>query len=186
MVRILLKLVIIVLVPAMLYGSYKYGQVIPFSEQWPLFEALRTTASIIFAVVGAWIAIIYPERLKFTFKADSSTSSRSAGASVNMGKLLHPAIHSTMILCIVLAVGVIAPLMKHFPLFLPYISTMRGLSYGLLVFLTFWQVWTVILTLIPADMIKTKSDLDNRKKETTSRFFSQTTKHEGKKTGDKP
>lgn len=45
-----------------------YGRNIRFSEQWPLFEALRNTAAIIFAVIGAWAAIIYPERLKIAFE----------------------------------------------------------------------------------------------------------------------
>ncbi|WP_408913341.1 hypothetical protein ACJUA3_03255 [Citrobacter freundii] len=46
------------------------GRNVAFALQWPLFEALRTTASIIFAVVGAWFAIIYPERLKKSFRGD--------------------------------------------------------------------------------------------------------------------
>lgn len=53
----------IFLMVVLIFSAY-FGKNVPFSSQWPLYEALRTTASIIFAVVGAWFAIIYPERLK--------------------------------------------------------------------------------------------------------------------------
>lgn len=59
-------LLVIALVFIILAAGY-FGRHITFALQWPLFEALRTTASIIFAVVGAWFAIIYPERLKKSF-----------------------------------------------------------------------------------------------------------------------
>ncbi|WP_316154691.1 hypothetical protein [Cupriavidus sp. BIC8F] len=73
---------------AVCVGGYVYGRNIPFAQQWPLFEALRNTASIIFAVVGAWLAIIYPERLKLTFREDASKKS----AGPNMGMLLTPGV----------------------------------------------------------------------------------------------
>ena len=38
-------------------AAYFVGDKITFSEQWGLYETLRTTASIIFAVVGAWFAM---------------------------------------------------------------------------------------------------------------------------------
>ncbi len=140
-------------------ASYWYGREVPFSEQWPLFEALRTTASIIFAVVGAWLAIIYPERLKLSFRATPNTVGE---APVKMGQLLHPAMHSTAILCAVLFVGIAAPILKQIPALLEYKEICRGLSYCLATGLTFWQIWTVILTLVPADVIKSAADKEIR------------------------
>lgn len=62
--------------------GYYFGKNVPFHEQWPLYEALRTTASIIFAVVGAWLAIIYPERLKFSLRGNGTAEqSKSEPAS---------------------------------------------------------------------------------------------------------
>ncbi|WP_311515290.1 hypothetical protein [Oligella urethralis] len=141
--------------------AFCYGRYIEFSTQWPLYEALRTTASIIFAVVGAWLAIIYPDRLRFAFRTESKNTDNSA---MNMGKLLSPAIHSTFILCIVLIVGVAAPIFKQFNFFLMHKEIFRGLSYALLVGLTFWQLITIILTLVPADTIKTQSDKEIQNK----------------------
>lgn len=168
----------ILIIIATVFGvlGYCYGKNIPFSEQWPLFEALRTTASIIFAVVGAWLAIIYPERLKFTFKpTEKKTSSNS-----NIGKLLHPAINSTVILCVILVIGILAPIIKQFSFIQDSRDVARGISYFILVMLTIWQLWTIILTLIPADMIKIKSDEENEEKKTLDDLFVLTQKSDKK------
>jgi len=131
-----------------------YGQTVPFSEQWPMYEALRTTAAIIFAVIGAWLAIIYPERLKLSIR-DPQRASESDGRG--MGKLFTPVVNSTAILCIILVVGVAAPILKRHDVGIP-LEVIRGCSYGLLVALTIWQLWTVILTLVPASNMKALLD----------------------------
>lgn len=143
-----------------LAAAFWFGRSVPFAEQWPLFEALRTTASIIFAVVGAWLAIIYPERLKLTFRADTTPGAQEG--TVKMGQLLHPAMHSTAILCVVLLVGISAPILKQVPYLLENREIFRGLAYSLAMALTFWQIWTVVLTLVPADVIKTAADRERQ------------------------
>lgn len=158
--------------------AFLFGREVPFAEQWPLFEALRATASIIFAVVGAWLAIIYPERLKLSFRNDAAKSSSQANG---IGQLLSPAVHSTAILSIVLVVGVAAPLLKKLEILFPYQAELRGVSYALAVFLTQWQLWTVILTLIPADKIKLHDDSQVRFRKTVIGY-----KRIGKKANESP
>lgn len=133
------------------------GQNIPFAEQWPLFEALRTTSSIIFAVVGAWLAIVYPERMKLSF-------GRPAGIdrnSTNVGLLLYPAGCSTIILICVLFAGILAPIIKHIPQAMQHLAYLRGFSFFILTFLTLWQITVVVITLYPADLVKTSADVEN-------------------------
>jgi len=142
------------------------GPKIKFSDQWPLFEALRTTASIIFAVVGAWFAIIYPERLRGTFRK----SDESQEPSPAMRKLFTPIVHSTLILSIVLMVGVLAPMMKTTNFAKTNHALMLGLSFALLCALTCWQVVTVLMTLSPADSMKQKVDLDQRRQDALDAF----------------
>ncbi|MDO4698311.1 MAG: hypothetical protein Q4A60_06520 [Pasteurellaceae bacterium] len=133
------------------------GDKITFSEQWVLYETLRTTASIIFAVVGAWFAIVYPEKLKAPFKERTTTQ---ANSDTRFGSLFSPIFHSTVILCIVLFIGILAPVLKQIPMMVEHKNVMRALSFGLLCILTFWQIRTVFITLIPADMLKTQSEKD--------------------------
>ena len=131
--------------------------VVPFAQQWPLYEALRTTAAIIFAVVGAWIAIAYPERLRLLRKPNG-TAEQSTNAS--MLDLFAPVVHSTFILCVILVAGIIAPLLRAWVTDAATTAFLLRVSFALLVFLTLWQVWTVILTLLPADLLKSAMDRD--------------------------
>jgi len=149
------------------------GKEIPFEKQWPLFEALRTTASIIFAVVGAWIAIVYPERLKLSFTNEGSTGGSN---QTGLSRLFSPVVHSTAILCIILIVGVVAPLIKTFAFVLEYRAQLRGVSYGALVALTLWQLWTVVLTLVPADVIKTMTDREQEREKLLEGYSRQSSK----------
>lgn len=143
--------------------AFTNGRRIPFAEQWPLFEALRTTSAIIFAVVGAWLAIVYPERLRLSLSISDDTSHEKP--QNNIGVLLSPAVNSTCVLCVVLLVGVSAPLLKRADFVSQHLDEWRGGSYALLVALTLWQAWTVILTLVPADLILSRSNQENKRNE---------------------
>lgn len=154
---------------AIVVSAVALGQEVPFSEQWPLYEALRTTASIIFAVVGAWLAIIYPERLRMSFQKDGNVSATSNG---RIGALFTPIVHSTAILCIILFIGVVAPLLKRVDLLLPYTTPLRGVSYGVLAALTLWQLWTVILSFVPADIVASHTAQEERQQQTVDGYKS--------------
>ncbi|BBL31224.1 hypothetical protein [Pantoea ananatis] len=142
--------------------SAYFGQNVPFANQWPLFEALRTTASIIFAVVGAWFAIIYPERLKKSFRGGGSGSDIN-GSGIT--RLFTPIVHSTVILASILVIGVAAPIIKQFSFVIEYKEICRGFSYTVLVFLTLWQLLTVLYSLIGPDMVKRHNSAQERAKQ---------------------
>lgn len=164
---------LLILAPVMLSiiaGAGYAGRLIPFSTQWPLYEALRTTASIIFAVIGAWMAIIYPERLKISFHNQSSQNEDG------VKKLFTPIVHSTSILIVILIIGIAIPIIKTCTAIIPYTAFLRGASYAVLTILTLWQAWTIFLTFIPIDIIKSSVDNDRRRAETNGRLFNKITK----------
>lgn len=134
--------------------GFWFGRSIPFASQWPIFEGLRTTASIVFAVVGAWMAIAYPERLKLTLRGETSP----AGPAQRMDTLLTPISHSTIILAIILLAGLVAPVAKSFTFVVEHREVFRGISFALVSTLTVWQVCIVLLTLDPADKVKQAED----------------------------
>jgi hypothetical protein len=142
---------------ALVVAAAVFGKAITFQQQWPLFEALRATAAIIFAVVGAWLAIVYPERLKLSLGV---ATKGEAPVPDRFSSLFTPIAHSTMILGLVLLTGILAPIAKQIPWFLSNIAFTRSVSFVLLVVLTLWQIWTVVLTLVPADMAKSRADED--------------------------
>ncbi|AVZ83731.1 hypothetical protein DBV23_16990 [Edwardsiella ictaluri] len=147
---------------AILIASAYFGRNVPFSSQWPLYEALRTTASIIFAVVGAWFAIIYPERLKKSFRGGGVDGEPNGGG---ITRLFTPIVYSTVILASVLIIGVTAPLIKQITFFLVHKEFFRGASYLILVFLTLLQLFTIVCSLIGPDMIKRNHSLQKRSKD---------------------
>lgn len=131
-------------------AGYVLGQKVPFSDQWPLYEALRNTAAIIFAVVGAWLAIIYPEKLRMSLREERAGEDVD---SPNFRLLLTPAVSSAVILIIVLAVGVAAPLLKQVLYAQGHTEMLRGASFALLVFLTVWQMVIVVVAILPVDFL---------------------------------
>lgn len=148
---------------ALVAAGFWYGRNVPFASQWPLYEALRTTAAIIFAVVGAWLAIIYPERLRFSGRGGLERGAIPEKGE-GIGRFFTPIAHSTAILCLVLLIGVVAPLLKQLPVVLEHVVIARSVAYGVLVSLTLWQLWTVVLTLVPADEIKRASDFEDSRR----------------------
>lgn len=147
------------------------GARVPFAQQWPLYEALRNTAAIVFAVVGAWLAIVYPERLKFGLGSHRE-GEKVAGGAGKVGRLLIPVVHSTVILAVVLLVGLLAPLVREFPIVREHVEIFRACSYVLLAALTLLQVWTVILTLLPASDLQTNVAEEEALRTTSRALFS--------------
>lgn len=133
------------------------GADIRFEEQWVLYEALRTTASIIFAVVGVWLAIVYPDRLKSPFGKSSSDPVYQRG----FRQLFSPVISSVFILSIVLFVGLLASILKQVDFVKPYVQLCRRVSIGLLSGLTMWQIYTVLSVLVPLLNILDKNKQDS-------------------------
>ncbi|WP_295379515.1 hypothetical protein [uncultured Pseudacidovorax sp.] len=163
----LLKFFVICGCAALIILGGWFGRTVPFSEQWPMFEALRTTAAIIFAVIGAWMAIIYPDRLKLSLRDPGGSVE---GKSTGMGKLFTPVVNSTVILSIILVLGAAAPALKKYPAIFD-VEIFRGVSYALLVALTLWQLWTVVLSLVPASEVKEFVDREDRRKSVRQGIF---------------
>lgn len=154
---------------ALVSVAFLFGRTIPFVQQWPLYEALRNTAAIIFAVVGAWLAIIYPERLKLSF----GKATESKGSSANMGLLLTPAVSSTFILMMVLMVGVLAPILKQVPYLTENVDVVRGASFAFLMVLTIWQVVIVFIAIMPVEFLLNQVSKEIAQEEISKSYGSQ-------------
>lgn len=149
-------------------AGFHYGQSIPFANQWPLYEALRNTASIIFAVVGAWLAIVYPDRFRLSLGGGDG---KSSAPSKSMGLLLLPAVHSTILLVVLLLAGVAAPIIKQLPFALAHLELFRGASMAFVCALTCWQVVIVVMTLFPAEALQTQTAREDAVKVIDAQHF---------------
>lgn len=50
------------------------GKTVPISKQQPALLALRDMSAVIFAIMGAWIAVLHPQILKQLVKKDEKSS----------------------------------------------------------------------------------------------------------------
>lgn len=161
-------LILFVFVCAISVAAGWWGRAIPFAEQWPFYEALRTTAAIVFGVMGAWVTMLYPRALESILKRDSATAAVEEG---RVHALLLPVKLSTAVLVAVLLIGPLSVLLKHLVIDPAWLPWARSSSFGMLVFLTLAEMAAVVLTLWPID--STKEEIKQTKEhrsEMESRF----------------
>lgn len=145
------------------------GNNISISEQLPIYESLRNTSAIIFGVMGAWIAILYPNALlKIYGKIEILEAERQ---SKNIRQLISPMILSTIIVSLVLVVSLVAPVLRKISFLLQYKSIVRSISFSLLGSLTFLQLGALIATLVPSDMIQKSIEFTLKKRKKIKQIF---------------
>ena len=162
------------------YACYRFGGNIEFRDQWVLYDALRNTSAIIFAVIGAWITIIYPEALRQIFNRNVQYSGDGAD-SIRL--LVSNIRYSTFILASILVIGIVAQIVRHLEFFYPYAIFLRAISFGGLGALTFLQVWTLLLTIAQAEIanaVISKVDAEKNERDTFTSEVRMGTKNKSK------
>lgn len=162
------------LVTSIALAAFFPGQEIEMSKQMPLFEGLRNTSAIIFGVMGAWLAILHPDSLKKVFGSYGGKIPDQEKNTIML--LLSPIIISTAIIAIVLILFPLVEFSKTVNSLISYKEALRGVSFSILSTLTLLQLWALILTLIPGDIIKKHIDKESTQKAVVKRMFSGTTK----------
>lgn len=165
-----LPLLLITLIISVAAGYF--GRGIPLSEQVTRYDSLLAVSSIVIAVVGIWVAIIYPEQLKVS-KSLNTQDSENYDRFI---ELLMPIIYSTTILLILLLLGVIIPILKQTSFFDNYPLLFQGFSYGTITLLTIFQAYSLVLTFLPIDTIMTLYR-HKKKKENTKQAMVKHYKH---------
>lgn len=162
------KIVCVVILFFMIGGSFWLGGGIPFKEQMPIYDGLRSTSAIIFAVMGAWIALLYPRKLSQVF--GNKTSNEGQIEADQIKRLFRPMIYSTVILMVVIGMSFFVPLAKQIPALCQYKEIFRAGSFALIGALTCIQLWSLIITLLPGDQIKDDLDQIQQREEMLDRM----------------
>ncbi len=136
--------------------SIVYGGGVAFSEQMPIYDGLKVTSSIIFGVMGAWIALVYPSKLALVFGDNPFAEKKQAIEEIKL--LFKPMIYSTMILIVIIFMSFFVPLARQIVYLQQYKECFRALSFGFLAFLSLLQLWSLVLTLIPGATLKRDVD----------------------------
>ena len=151
-------------------AGYFFGQNVPMAVQADLFGLLNTTASIVFALIGAWLAIVYPERLRLGLRPGMAATQSHGGDNVAL--LLRPARHSTFLIAILLIIGVSVPLLKQLPWAIEHALMLRGVSYALLITLTWWEIGIIFSTLFSTDLMERSAKAEDLQRLLSKRFNS--------------
>lgn len=148
---------------------YVGGGNIPITEQLPIYESLRNTSAIIFGVMGAWIAILYPNALLKIYGKIEVQEAEQQSKSIR--QLISPMILSTIIVSFVLVVSLVAPILRKIQVLIQYKFVVRSLSFSLLGALTFLQLWALVATLVPSDMIHKSIEFTVKKRKKIKQIF---------------
>lgn len=124
--------------------------------------------------MGAWLAILHPDSLKKVFRSDGAKLPDQEENTIML--LLSPIVISTAIIATVLVLFPLVEFSKTIDYLVSYKGVLRGAAFALLSTLTLLQLWALILTLAPGDLVKKHIDKENAKKGVAKRMFSGTTK----------
>jgi hypothetical protein len=144
-----MSIILILIMSGIAAVGYYYGNSISLGDSWTYFEALRTTGAIVFGVMGALLAIVYPEVIKQGFR----TQERQDAMSVeNIHHIIDPLAQSAILLVLLVLLGPAFAWIK-----VNYADSFyaRSTAFGLLCMLSAWQVWILILVLRPLDLLRT-------------------------------
>lgn len=143
----ILRILMLLIVAAAMLCAFTYGQAIPFADQRPILDTLVTVSAIVFGVMGAWIALVYPKGLTGLF-----TKSRPDADQYERVKMLFaPMKYATIIIAYALILQVVVPILRQVPTAAGHYGLGRGLSLAVLVGLIGLQLWTLFVTLAPID-----------------------------------
>lgn len=152
--KVILTILFLIISPLLWFS----GKSIPFKDQIDLFDSLKNSASIIFAILGAWLAVIYPKDLKLIFK---TANQQQIENTLIFKKLIWGLIVITSSLMMMIISFPIIVLIKNIVLFQEYKSELlRAFSIYILA-LTLIQIYALLVTLVPN--IKIMLDLSNFK-----------------------
>lgn len=131
-------------------GSFWLGSMVPFSEQWPLYEDLRGVASVIVVIAGAWTVLISPEAIKAVFYPKDQRVKRDfSERQIDIIKRLTIVFAvAAGAIAIVQIIGILSALTSQFTVPQKFVPALRGLSFTVLSVTTLVVVAALILSVL--------------------------------------
>ena len=149
----MLRLLNYILAVSLLAIGYHFGEPIKFEDQWGFYEALRTTTSIVFGVMGALLAIVYPEVVKLGLRGQAMNLRDN-----NLHRITDPLAHSALLLVFLVAAAPFFAWLKTLTHVEVVEWRVNQVSFAVLCILSFWQIKILQMVLFPLDALTSKSD----------------------------
>lgn len=126
-------------IPVLGYSAYK-----------DTLGALLSISSIIFAIIGAWIAIIYPRAIGRVFSGPENTGQKIKEADTDadyLSELVEIVMVSAFVLMVVLTIQFSAPLIKEL-LSIEYFNEAKYIAFFIVLMLTLAQLQAVFRVIL--------------------------------------
>jgi len=134
---------------------------VDYIKQKELYDLLIQISSIVLAIGGAWLAVVFPDSFKniLNYKNDYKNDFVIVKALVNI------TISSLIVLMTVTFIKLSAMIMMNIPLFLEYKDFLKQISLSILSGLYFYEFYILLLVIFPIREIFKKADKENKKNE---------------------
>lgn len=140
-----------------LVAAFLLGGNVPIADQVPILNLLVTISSIVFGLMGVWLAVIYAESLKTIFDTELKAIEKKDSIK-NFKYLSKPMIVSAAIITYVLLINVLHPLLITVDMLLEFTDIIRRVAFTVLTLFMLAQIWTIIYIFAPAENIKNKAE----------------------------
>ncbi len=148
-----------------------YGHGISMSHQLKTFDSLKNVAAIIFGIMGAWIAIIYPNSLINVF-----SKKKSQTVVIQLKRLFFPMRVATIIVISSLVAEWLSPVLHQVEYLVSHREIVRTFSFIVLTAFVLLLIWSLILTLFPLENAEAKVIDEDSKLASAARRNSRTKK----------
>lgn len=141
-IKYLAIFIFLILIPV--YLIFMYGKNVPYSDQKDILDSLKDTASIIFAILGAWIAVIYPKELQkkiLNMETDNN--------EIIFEKLIYGLILITSVLIVMIISLTFINLIKNISYFSEHKELLRSFLLLYLYGISLVQCYALLVTLMP-------------------------------------
>lgn len=128
--------------------AFFLGAKVSYSEQAEIYDSLREVATIIFGVMGAWIAIVYPNSLKNILKWDIDEDANRS----NLTRLFSPMRYATVIVAISTLFKWLAPAIIKLDWANSHSSELKVISFFVLGIMVFSLLWSLVLSFVPMEL----------------------------------
>lgn len=139
---------IIVLSVVLSYCLRGYAVNIDYDDYDDVLNSLMNVSSIVFAIIGAWVAIVYPQALNRLVSSGTEESGRESSVSgaeedANyLSDLIEIVLVSSFVLLCVLSIMVAVPILSE--VFSSSVkSLLRVVGFGIVIFLSFLQIFSI-------------------------------------------
>ncbi|WP_017395943.1 hypothetical protein [Acinetobacter haemolyticus] len=148
-----LKIFLIIIFALLIVPIFFFGQQILLTEQFKIIENLKAIFAILFALFGIWIAICNP-----------LTSDSEKLDKISFDKILEALFLCILSLTIIVVIFFLTPILKKIPYIQLNKEVFRGNLFVIVYLLTLTQIYTLIISLKPNDLIKSYLDKNKEKR----------------------